>query len=66
MRLYSKKVPAREASKQFVDRVKRQINESDRIEVEAVDIEKSRFSHQDWSTASISTSNKLSKLIVCF
>ena len=59
MRLYSKKVPAKEAARQFVDRVKRQVQESDRREREAEDVEKSRYSHQDWSRASEITSSKL-------
>ena len=56
MRLYSKKVPAREASKQFVERVRRQINENSRIEKDAEDVEKNRYSHQEWSNASQNTS----------
>ena len=59
MRLYSKKVPAKEASKQFIDRVRRQIPESDRRERVSEDVQKSRFSHQDWAVASEKTSTKL-------
>ena len=59
MRLYSKKVPAKEAARQFVDRVRRQVPESDRREREAEDVEKNRYSHQDWSRASEMTSSKL-------
>ena len=59
MRLYSKKVPAREASKQFVDRVRRQVSDDQRLERKSEDIEKSRHSHQDWKQASDSTSLQL-------
>ena len=59
MRLYSKKVPAKEAARQFVDRVRRQVPESDRREREAEDVEKNRYSHQDWLRASEMTSSKL-------
>jgi hypothetical protein len=38
MRLYSKKLPARDVSKQFVDRVRRQINEHNRLEIDAEDV----------------------------
>ncbi len=40
MRLYGKKVPARDASKQFVDRGRRQINEQNSIERDAEDVKK--------------------------
>ena len=38
MRLYSKIVPTKEAVRQFVDRVTRQVNEHDRQEKEAEDV----------------------------
>ena len=59
MRLYSKKVPAKDASKQFVDRVRRQVEECDRREIRSEDVEKSRYSHQDWNKASQSNITKL-------
>ena len=59
MRLYSKRVPAKDAAKQFVERVRRQIDEVDRKEKKAEDVQKSRYSHQDWNPASQSTSSKL-------
>ena len=59
MRLYSKRVPAREASQQFVERVERQINIQDRLEKIAEDVVKSRFSHQDWTPAPTSISTQL-------
>ena len=43
MRLYSKKVPAREAYRQFVDRARRQVNEHNRLERDAEDVEKICF-----------------------
>ena len=63
MRLYSKKIPAREASRQFVDRVRRQVVDADRIEHKATDVQKSRYSHQDWRTASELTSSKLEQRV---
>ena len=63
MRLYSKKVPAREASRQFVARVRRQVDDSVRIEKVAEDVEKSRYSHQDWRIASESTSTQLEQMV---
>ena len=63
MRLYSKKVPARDASKQFVDRVRRQINEQNRLERDAEDVEKNRYSHQEWSNATNSTSQRLDQFV---
>ena len=47
MRLYSKKVPAREATKQFADRVKRQISRNSIRERISVDLEKSMNIQQD-------------------
>ena len=59
MRLYSKRVPAREAAHQFVERVERQINFQDRLEKNAEDVVKSRYSHQDWAPAPASISAQL-------
>ena len=47
MRLYSKRVPAKDAAKQFVERVRRQVDEVDRKEQKAEDVQKSRYSPQD-------------------
>ena len=63
MRLYSKKVPAKDASRQFIARVRRQVSENDRIERNAEDIEKNRYSHQEWITASENTSTKLEQKV---
>ena len=47
MIFFSKKVPAREASKTFVDRVIRQVNERYLIEKKTENVQKWRYSHQD-------------------
>ena len=49
IQLCCKKVPAKDAPKQFVDRVRRQVEECDRREIRSEDVEKSRYSHQDWN-----------------
>ena len=59
MRLYSKRIPAKEAERQFVNRVRRQIHESDRREKEGEDVEKNRYSYQNWNVVSDATSTKL-------
>lgn len=59
MRLYSKKVPAREASRKFVERVRRRYHTHEIKEKIADDVQKSRYSHRDWSPASTSTVNAL-------
>ena len=46
-RLYSKKVPAKAASRQYAERVKQCINRSNYITRLASDVEKSRFSHSE-------------------
>ena len=63
MRLYSKKIPAREASRQFVASVMRQVNVSDRLEKNAEDVQKSMYSHHDWVNASESVSLQLEKKV---
>lgn len=59
MRLYSKRIPSREAAKTFVNRVKRQIDPSCLKERKADDVQKSRFSHRDWSDATERTIESL-------
>jgi hypothetical protein len=51
MRLFSKKVPAREASRQFVASVKRQVTSNEYIERYAEDLEKPVNSRADWIQA---------------
>lgn len=52
MRFYSKKVPPKDASRQFIARVRRQVSDNDHIKKNVEDIEKNRYSHQEWNTAS--------------
>eukprot|EP00957_Ditylum_brightwellii_P071863 5462026-Ditylum_brightwellii.AAC.1 len=52
MRLYSKKVPAKDAARQFIQRVRRAVPEAERVTKQAEDVQKSRYLHQDWRTAS--------------
>ena len=59
MRLYSKKVPAKDAARQFVQRLRRAVPAAERVTKQAEDVQKSRFSHQDWRTASEAVSNQL-------
>lgn len=58
-RLYSKKVPAKEAARDFVDRIRRSIAPANLCESHANDVEKSRYSHLEWGSASESTSIRL-------
>ena len=58
-RLYSKRVPAKEASRQYAERVKRCIHHDNYVVSTAVDVEKSRFSHSDWYCASQSSSDQI-------
>ena len=48
MKLYSKKIPAGGASQKFMARVRRQVNETYQIEIEAEDIKKSIYYCQDY------------------
>lgn len=59
MRLYSKKIPAREAGRNFVERVRRLYNHNNIREKVSEDLEKSRYSHRDWNDASTETTQKL-------
>ena len=52
IRLYSKKVPVNEATKQFSNRVRRLFHTRDLREKLSEDVEKSRFSHEEWNVAS--------------
>ena len=52
MRLYSKKITTREASRQFVNGAMRDIPACDRITRVSEDIEKSRYSNVEWGCAS--------------
>ena len=57
--LYGRKFLAKEAARQFVERVRRSIIQNDLRERRAVDYEKSMMSHVEWTSASANTSNKL-------
>ena len=63
MRLYSKKVPTREAAKHYADRVKKQINRRNLCERQSLDLEKSINSQQDWYDASQSTTTELNQKV---
>ena len=54
-RLYSKKIPAKAASKQYGERVKRCLHRRDYISKIASDVEKPRFSHSEWCPATESS-----------
>ena len=58
-RLYSKKVPAKEASKQYSTRVKRCIDRSRIISRISSDVEKSRYSHSEWYQATQSSIDQI-------
>eukprot|EP00957_Ditylum_brightwellii_P045891 3480723-Ditylum_brightwellii.AAC.1 len=58
MHLYSKKVPAKDAAQQFVERVRRVISEAQTVTKRSEDVGKSRYSHQDWRVASELTSSQ--------
>ena len=60
-RLYGKKFPAKEATRQFVDGVRRSINQSNLREKDADDVEKSRYSHGEWLSASEQTKSTLNQ-----
>ena len=63
-RVYSKRVPAVEAAKQFVDNVYRVIrDQNERRERRSEDTEKTRFSRGDWQTASSQTTLKLEEKV---
>ena len=51
-RLYSKKFPAKEATRQFVNNVRQSIAPNELREKKADDVEKSRYSHGEWLRAS--------------
>ena len=57
-----KKLPAREASRQFVDRVRIQVNEIYQIDKKSEDAQNSRYSHQDWRAATESISSRLDQI----
>jgi hypothetical protein len=58
-RLYSKKVPAKAASRQYAERVKRCLRPNQYISRTALDVEKQRFSHSEWYASSQSTIDQI-------
>ena len=58
-RLYSKKVPAKAASRQYAERVRRCLQRNEYISRTALDVQKQRFSHSDWVAASQSTIDQI-------
>lgn len=60
-RLYGKKFPAKEATRQFVEGVRHSINHNDLREKNADDVERSRYSHGKWMQASDVTWNILNQ-----
>ena len=63
MRLFSKKIPAREASRQFVASVKRQFASDEYIERYAEDLEKPVNSRADWIQATTNTSSQMEQKV---
>ena len=61
MRLYSKKIPAKEAARDFAARVWSHIPAADLRERVSDDVKKSRYSHQEWYRASDRNSTLLSQ-----
>ena len=62
-RLYGKKAPAIEATRNFINSIKNTMSNDDYREKRAVDLEKIRHSHRDWLTAQPTTSKILSKKV---
>ena len=60
-RVYSRKVPVRAAAKQFIERVRRQIDTKLVRERNAQDVEKGRYSHAEWQAASELTTDELTR-----
>ena len=62
IRLYSKKDPDREAAKQFAERVKRHYQAHEVCERISEDIDKSRFSQQEWGISREQTKVQLDNI----
>ena len=60
-RLYGKKFPAKEATRQFIIGVRQNIAPSDLREKHADDVERSRYSHGEWLHASEQTQSVLNQ-----
>ena len=63
-RVYSKRVPAVDAAKEFIANVRRNItNPNSVITCEAKDLQKARYTTSDWRNATSETSNKLEEKV---
>ena len=62
-RLYGKKKPAIQATRDYINHMRRTIDAPDLLEKRAVDVEKMRNSHRDWIPAQTATSEKLSRKV---
>eukprot|EP00957_Ditylum_brightwellii_P032136 2436558-Ditylum_brightwellii.AAC.1 len=63
MHLYSRKVPERKTSKQFVDCVCHKISAGSRQERKADDFQKAKFSYREWSQTSQETTSLLEEKV---
>ena len=61
-RLYSKKVPAKQASRQYAERVKRCLDRNEYISIIASDVEKPRLSHSEWYAATNITIDQIAHI----
>jgi predicted GIY-YIG superfamily endonuclease len=61
MRLYSKRIPAKEAATDFANRIRRRYSTNELKEKTSDDVEKSQFSQQEWYTSSDRTTTALSQ-----
>ena len=57
--LYGEKVPARQASRRYIEQVRSQLSEGDAQERISEDIQNHQQSHQEWQVANELTSNAL-------
>ena len=70
-RIYARNIPAKEASRNFVESVKRIYNKEEYIIRQSIDLQRQRYSHQDWTAATSETKNFLDQMskepeIICF
>jgi hypothetical protein len=62
-RLYGRRVPAKEAARQFIERVRRSFEPNQLREKKAEDVQKHRRIHREWAPASESTSGTLEQIL---
>ena len=63
MRIYSKKIPAKEAAKSFASRVRNHISSENIRERKSIDLEKARYSQLEWAHAIDSTIISLEQVL---